>query len=617
MTSSPRPITQDFQKGTFERLQEWRRNMKFVDTLIVCQSKTIGAHQIILASTIPYFEQTLLAESDTRPRRQVNLDHLDPSSLMELIDFVYTGNLEITIENIESIMITAAFLGMQNVKNSCVQFVLASILNVNNCIGWKQLAVKMGEKSFADKCDQFMRDNVEAVIRSPQVAVVPQLNINLQLDTIFGSKEMEESKFIVQKLVPSIIQLLRELSENSDQSIAMLSESTLCLQSTDGVSVLLQSQRDWNQNSPCTSPNKLSKTATARHLDMDEELPIMAWQEVGLVQTSSTTFTILASLASSTALLNITTAIDYPISPTTGLTNNIVATASSGFVASTNESRCSAGIVTMEDDVYVIGGYNRNSCLDSVELYNKATNRWQYIDSMRTKRSQCNAVVMNDSIYAFGGSDGHRDLNSMEVYTPVTGEWKTTKATMLEGRSSFGAAVVNGNIYAIGGTQYSYPLASAECYDSVKQKWTSIPEMRISRNDLAVAALDGKIYAIGGEQSTSGCTSTVECYNVKSCTWEPVASLKTPRRGACAVAFDGKIYVFGGCTGAKVLNTVEIYDPKDNSWSPGTSMTLPRCSLICSVLGNQIMIAGGFNGSTFLNTVEFYIPSEDKWTSFV
>ena len=616
MMSLLRPITQDFQKGTFERLQEWRRNMKFVDTLIVCQSKTIGAHQIILASTIPYFEQTLLAESDPRPRRQVNLDHLDPSSLMELIDFVYTGNLEITTENIESIMTTAAFLGMQNVKNSCVQFVLGSILNVNNCIGWKHLAVKMGEKSFADKCDQFMRDNVAAVIRSPQVAVVPQLNINLQLDTIFGSKEMEESKFIVQKLIPSIIQLLRELSESSEQNIAMLSESTIPLQSTDGVSVLMQSQRDWNQNSPCTSPNKLSKAASARHLDMDEELPIMAWQEVGMVQTSSTTFTILASLAS-TALLNITTATEYPVSPTTGLANNAVVTGSSAFVASTNESRCSAGIVTMEDDVYIIGGYNRNSCLDSVELYNRATNRWQYISSMTTRRSRCNAVVVKDSIYAFGGSDGHRDLNSMEIYTPVSAEWKTVKETMLEGRSSFGAAVMNGNIYAIGGTQYSYPLASAECYDSVKQKWASIPDMRISRNDLAVAALNGKIYAIGGEQSTSGCTSTVECYNVKSCIWEPVAPLKIPRRGACAVTFDGKIYVFGGCTGATVLQSVEIYDPEDNSWSPGAAMTLPRCSLICNVLGNQIMIAGGFNGSTFLNTVEFYNPSEDKWTSFV
>ena len=616
MMSSLKPIRQDFQKGTFERLQEWRRNMKFVDTLIVCQSKIIGAHQIILASTIPFFEQKLLAETDARPRRQVNLDHLDPSSVMELIDFVYTGNLEITSENIESILTTAGFLGMQNVKNSCIQLVLSSMLNVNNCIGWKHLAVKMGDKDFSEKCDQFMRDNVAAVIRSPQVAAIPQLNINLQLDIIFGSKEMEESKFIVHKLIPSTIQLLRELSENSEQSIAMLSESMLFLHSTDGVSVLLSSQHDWNQNSPCTSPSKPNKATPARHLDMDEESPVMAWQEVGMIQTSPTTFTVLTSLATSMALLNITTATDCPVSPTTGLTNNIV-TSSSEFVASTNESRCGAGIVTVEEDLYIIGGYNRSSCLDSVELYNKAENRWQYIHSMKTKRGRCNAIALNNAVYAFGGSDGHRDLNSMEVYIPVSSEWKTLKATMIEGRSSFGAVIVNDKIYAIGGTHYSYPLSSAECYDVVKQKWTSISDMRISRNDLAVAALDGKIYAIGGEQSTSGCTSTVERYDVESHTWEPVASLKTPRRGACAVTFNGKIHVFGGCAGATVLRSVEIYNPETNTWSPGSPMTLPRCSLIGSVLGNQIMIAGGFNGSTFLNTAEFYIPNEDKWTSFI
>ena len=615
MMSTLQPIRQDFQKGTFERLQEWRRNMKFVDTLIVCQSKTIGAHQIILASTIPYFEQKLLSETDARPCRQVNLGDLDPSSVMELIDFVYTGNLEITSENIESIMTTAGFLGMQNVKNSCVQFVLGSLLNVNNCIGWKHLAVKMGDKDFSEKCDQFMRENVAAVIRSPQVATIPQLNINLQLDTIFGSKEMEENKFILHKLIPSTIQLLRELSENSEDNIVMLSESILLLHSTDGVSVSQVPQRDWNQNTPCTSPSKPNKKTPVRRLDMDEESPSLVWQEIGMIQTSTTTFTVLTSLSTTTALLNITTFTDYPVSPTTGLTNNIIL--SSEFVASTNESRCGAGIVTVEEEMYIAGGYNRNSCLDSVELYNKADNRWEYVQHMRTKRARCNAVTLNNSFYAFGGSDGHRDLDSMEVYTPATDEWKMSPATMIEGRSSFGAVTVDDKIYAIGGTHYSYPLLSAECYNPVKQKWTSLPDMRVSRNDLAVAVLDGKIYAIGGEQSTSGCTSTVERYNVKSFTWEPVASLKTPRRGACAITFDRKIFVFGGCASAGVLRSVEVYDPETNSWSPGSPMTLPRCSHIGSVLGNQIMIVGGFNGSTFLNTTEIYIPSEDKWTSFV
>lgn len=589
--------------------------MKFVDTQIVCQSKIIGAHQIILASTIPYFEE-LLGESETRSCRQVNLDHLDPHSLMELIDFVYTGNLEITNENIESIMTTAAFLGLQSVKNSCVQFVLSSILNANNCIGWKRLAVKMGDKNFSDKCDQFMRDNLTAAIRSPQVAAIPQFNINLQLDTIFGGIEMEESKFIIRKLIPSIIQLLREMSKNSEQNIMKLSESTLLLHSTDGISVLPLSEHDWNQNSPCTTPNKLVKATPARHLDMDEDYSAMIWQEVGTIQTSSTTFTVLTCLASTMALLNITIVTDYPVSPTTGLTNREIG-ASSEFIASTNESRCSAGVVTMGDNVYIVGGYNRSSCLDSVELYNRADNRWHYVHNMTTKRGRCNAVLLNDSIYAFGGSDGHRDLDSMEIYTPDSGEWKLSRKSMLEERSSFGAVTLNGNIYVIGGTQYSYPLSSAECYDSVKQKWVSIPDMKISRNDLAVAALDDQVYAIGGEQSTSGCTSTVECYNTESGVWESIAPLKTPRRGACAISYNGKIYVFGGCVGATVLSSVEIYNPEKNSWTLGSSMTLPRCSLVGTVLGDKIMITGGFTGSTFLNTAEFYIPSEDKWTSFI
>jgi len=609
------PLHQDFQKDTFERLQEWRRNMKFIDTLIFCQSKTIGAHQIILASGIPYFEK-LLSASENHSCRDIHLDQLDPSSLMELIDYVYTGNLEVTENNIEAIIKTAGFLEMQSVKNSCVERVLDSLINANNCIGWKRLAVSTGDKEFSERCDQFMKTNIASVIRSPQVAAVPQVNINLQLDLVLSG--MDENNFAVHKLTPSIIQLLRELSNDSEQNITVLSESSLFLHSTDGMSVAVSEGHDSNENSPCSSPSKLSKMTPARHLDMGEDSgTTRIWQQIGMIQTSPSTFTVLTSFSSVVAVLNITiTSADYPVSPTTGIADNISAS-STEFIASTNESRCSGGIVSDGDYVYVVGGFNRTSSLDSVEMYNRADNRWQYLSKMTTSRSRCAAVSLDGSLYALGGSDGHRDLDSMEVYLPEKDQWKTTKATMTDGKSSFGAVTLNDNIYVIGGAQMSYPLSSVEYYDSTKQQWFSLPDMHVSRNDLAVAALGDKIYAVGGEQSTSGCTNTVECYNTKTSTWEFVAPLKTPRRGAFAVAFQGKIYVFGGCAGAKVLDSVEIYNPAKDAWSQGAPMTLPRCSLFATVLNNQIMITGGFTGTTFLNTAEFYTPNEDQWTSFV
>jgi len=615
MLSSLQPLRQDFQRDTFERLQEWRRNMKFIDTLIFCQSKTIGAHQIILASAIPYFEKLLL-NSETHSCRNIHLDQLDPSSLMELIDYVYTGNLEVTENNIEATIKTAGFLEMQNVKNSCVQQVLNSIINANNCIGWKRLAVNMGDKHFSERCDQFMKTNITSVIRSPQVAAIPQVNINLQMDLVLSG--MEENNFAVQKLIPSIIQLLREVTNNSEQNIVMLTESNLSLHSTDGMSVALSESHDSNENSPCSSPSKLSKAMPARRLQMGEDASTThIWQQIGMIQTSPTTFTVLTSLSSIVAILNITTTTsDYPVSPTTGIANNIAAS-SSEFIASTNEARCSGGIVSVRDYVYVVGGYNRTSCLDTVEMYNIAENRWQYVSKLTIKRSRCAAVSLNGSLYAFGGSDGHRDLDSMEMYMPESDQWKVVKAIMTEGKSSFGAITLNDDIYVMGGAQMSCTLSSVECYNSTKQQWTSLPDMNVSRNDLAVAVLGDKIYAIGGEQSTSGCTNSVECYNTKTSTWEYVAPLKTPRRGAYAVTYGEKIYVFGGCVSAKVLDSVEIYDPKEDTWIQGAPMTLPRCSLIASVLNNQILITGGFTGTTFLNTAEFYSPEKDQWTSFV
>lgn len=75
-----------------------------------------------------------------------------------------------------------------------------------------------------------------------------------------------------------------------------------------------------------------------------------------------------------------------------------------------------------DNKIYAIGGFGgpSNSCLDSAERYNPATNTWEVIASLNIPRRALSAVALPDGIYAIGGFDGNNYLSSIERYSHNT-----------------------------------------------------------------------------------------------------------------------------------------------------------------------------------------------------
>ena len=55
-------------------------------------------------------------------------------SLSVLIDYIYTGKITISDDNVEGILSVANFLQLQSVKDTCAN-VLKEKLTVSNCLG--------------------------------------------------------------------------------------------------------------------------------------------------------------------------------------------------------------------------------------------------------------------------------------------------------------------------------------------------------------------------------------------------------------------------------------------------------------------------------------------------
>jgi kelch-like protein 17 (actinfilin)/kelch-like protein 20 len=212
-------------------------------------------------------------------------------------------------------------------------------------------------------------------------------------------------------------------------------------------------------------------------------------------------------------------------------------------------------------------------------------------------------------------------LDTVEVYDPATDTWNTA-APMPTARCCLAAVPApDGRIYAVGGAMMHNnvfrPLDTVEAYNPATNAWSAVAPLPAPRMGLAAATgSDGRIYVMGGADLIGGILSTVEAYNPSTNRWTAVAPMPTARSSLTAVTgSDGRIDAIGGFDSSfSVLTTVESYDPATNTWSAAPSMPTPRCCLAAAPgPDNRIFVLGGSGDNSTdsaLSTVEAYTPRQ-------
>ena len=106
-----------------------------------------------------------------------------------------------------------------------------------------------------------------------------------------------------------------------------------------------------------------------------------------------------------------------------------------------------AASAVLDGKIYVAGGLYNNS----VEMYNPQTGKWSLVASMNTPRCNFDMVSYNGKLYAIGGFDGIDALDSIEVYNPATDSWTSYPDTLSAPKYLFDAFLLNDEIYIVGG----------------------------------------------------------------------------------------------------------------------------------------------------------------------
>lgn len=177
-----------------------------------------AVHRLIMTSSSNYFESMLGPNFKEGRDDEVTIADIDGPTLESIINYCYTGHIEITEENVMQIVYSASTMGFVRIEQECKMY-LSNNLKAVNCVEIFVLADKLQflqlrKKSLAYICVMF-RFVPEDQLRCLQYSYFSDLllcdTIQATEDSIFERlvmwiKHSEQSRA---KYVPDLLKLVR------------------------------------------------------------------------------------------------------------------------------------------------------------------------------------------------------------------------------------------------------------------------------------------------------------------------------------------------------------------------------------------------------------------------
>ena len=459
----------------------WRQRLLCDVHLIVEDAEgnprvSVPAHKVILAATVPYFRAMFTSDMQESSQREVGLKGVDEIGLKAIISFVYSGKIEMSETNVQGVLSTASFLGLQKIVQACESFMVGH-LSPSDCLGMREFSRFFNLENLRTAADKYAKQNF----------------VRLWKEEEFLSLSVEDVEDFVSN---------DQISVDSEEDIYKSVTRWIC-------------------------HNKERRTVYAERLYNHVRFPVLDRDFVKTVVFHNDLIT-----SSATSKVMVKEAMEYhdnPASiilfsnpkktqPRSSMMGVICMVGGVGDAGQSlmdvtffnpHEQQWKSGIKLLQHrsrlalalfngELYAIGGCDIVESLSSVEKYSPVTCKWESVASLKTPRRSCAAVVTRFGIFVLGGFSGSVFLHSMELYNPKTNEW-SYQTPMIEARSDHCAVFFDQRIYAIGGVNSSAQLKSMERFDLINRKWERVADMYTPR------ANAGMRFGMGCGNESFGC----------------------------------------------------------------------------------------------------------------
>ncbi|XP_070937358.1 kelch-like protein 1 isoform X2 [Macaca nemestrina] len=471
---------------TFRKMESYLKQQQLCDVILIVGNRKIPAHRLVLSSVSDYFAAMFTSDVCEAKQEEIKMEGIDPNALWDLVQFAYTGCLELKEDTIENLLAAACLLQLPQVVDVCCHF-LMKLLHPSNCLGIRAFADAQGCIELMKVAHSYTMENIMEVIRNQEFLLLPAEELHKLLASDDVNVPDEETIF------HALMMWVKYDMQSRCNDLSMLLAFIRLPLLPPQILADLENHALFKNDLEC---QKLILEAMKYHL-LPERRTLM--QSPRTKPRKSTVGTLYA---------------------VGGMDNN-------------------KGVTVLEGPIYAVGGHDGWSYLNTVERWDPQSQQWTFVASMSIARSTVGVAALNGKLYSVGGRDGSSCLSSMEYYDPHTNKWNMC-APMCKRRGGVGVATCDGFLYAVGGhdapasNHCSRLLDYVERYDPKTDTWTMVAPLSMPRDAVGVCLLGDRLYAVGGYDGQTY-LNTMESYDPQTNEWTQMASLNIGRAGACVV----------------------------------------------------------------------------------
>ncbi|XP_019484836.1 PREDICTED: kelch-like protein 1 [Hipposideros armiger] len=128
---------------TFRKMESYLKQQQLCDVILIVGNRKIPAHRLVLSSVSDYFAAMFTSDVCEAKQEEIKMEGIDPNALWDLVQFAYTGCLELKEDTIENLLAAACLLQLPQVVEVCCHF-LMKLLHPSNCLGIRAFADAQG-----------------------------------------------------------------------------------------------------------------------------------------------------------------------------------------------------------------------------------------------------------------------------------------------------------------------------------------------------------------------------------------------------------------------------------------------------------------------------------------
>lgn len=539
-----------------KQLNNLRQEKVFTDATLCVQHEEIYCHRIILAASSPYFRAMFSHNLREGRDFRVSFQEVSPWTMKRIIDYVYTGNLEITTENAQELLSAGSLFEFPAIVAACCDF-LKQQLHISNCLGIEEFAMIHSCKKLQDEAHKFVLENFSSVLECDEFLHL-SLNrlkdyiasdwIEVQVEDTVYEAVMKWINYDIDERRSDLLELLEEvrLPVVDLNKLAAIEHDSLVKSMPDCLKLVLEAKeqhasihdqhgRRRRSMQNCQVHPRPSTVAT-------EKLVVIGGQGTRSVEMYDPQKEKWS---------------DLPVFP---------------------KSATSYSVCAVSNSIVVTGGIFENRIISDVWKFDSVKRIWIEMPPLLKPRARHSSGVLQDRLFVLGGityetTSSIIDLDTIESYD------SKIKAWMVVGNSPFPRSlsqVVSHNemLMEVGGLQGGVKVNTIDSYTlSENGKMKSTGEQFILPEAIQLAqivVINGIFYIIWED------SKKMIALNPQKRTFQTLADLHYSHKYSGATVLGEKIYVTGGLVDSRPINVVECYDPSTDTWTIENTMKETR-----------------------------------------